>query len=475
LKKTTNQSQQKTLIEAKEDEYSNILRNWCLKVRSEVLVPTVETQSETTRPPASGIMPPVMKQVISEAEHFGIFYLSDVKRMIECFRSICWSFSAMGVLRRKPSLSEVRHLISEASKFKLPDERALRTLKFMANRASQLQSKIEKALCPEKGESKPMNVSILKELESGTRESPLVVPEEEMLRIVIEDNGTRHCTCGGPRDGKQIFFCDFCNKRFHAACMKREKAFSNELTPFLCPCCREDVNASDRKLILESSVENQKEPHCPSIDFKDDVSPHAPNPMELWPPFGLLQSQTAIQTFGSECLAIPDVTTTNTDIHAQRNEVLSGCSSSSKALTQKRITVSSEVHDREESFKIDKTSTVSVQIKKFSPEAELRNDTSQLDEKSCFSATSKKVSSQDDNPRIESSLPDLIPQPRQSFLQNDAKIMNPKIFHDSGQPITDLSIPPNTSNNMCRSQLETQRENEAKSCCSNEDTTGMPP
>ena len=470
LKKITNQSQQKTLNEAKEDECSSILRNWCLKVRSEVLVPAVDTQSETTRPPASGIMPPIMIQVIAEAVHFGIFDISDIKKMVECFRSICWSFSAMVVIRRKPSLSEVRHLISEASEFKLPVERALRTMKFMANKASQLQSKIEKALCAEKGESKPMNVSILKELESGTRESPLVVPEEAILRVVIQGNG----------------------------------------------------DVSDRKLILESCVENQMGPHSPSIDLRDDVSPYAPDPMKLWPPFGLLHSQTAIQTFGSDCLAVPDVTSTHAakrnevlsgcsssseaftpkgitvssevhdqeesikinepptasvqikklspepelrndtsqdytkscssatpNSHAERNEVLSGCSSSSEAITPKGITVSSEVHDREESFKINEPPTTSVQIKKLSPEPELRSDTSQLDKKTCYSATPEKVS-------------------WPSFLQNGAKIT-----HHSGQPTTDLPIPPDTSSSTCHS--ETQLETEVKSSNSNEAISKMVP
>jgi len=483
LKKISNQSQQRAFNEANEDEYSTFLRSWCLKVRSEVLAPSVEAQFEITRPSANGIMPPVMKEVIAEAEHLGILDLSDVKKMVDCFKSICWSFSAMGLLRRKPSISEVRHLISEASKFKLPDEKASRTMKFMTNRASQLQSKIEKALCPKEGESKPINISVLKELECGIRESPLVVPEEEMLRVVIEDNGTRHCTCGGPRDGKQIFFCDFCNKRFHAACMERDFFYSNGQTQLFCPCCREDGNFSDRELNLETIVVDLKRPQRISINLKDDVSPHAPDPIKLWPPFGLLQSQAAIQAFGSECLAIPNITTTdvNTSTNTQRSQILSGGSSSSQVLSRKETNVSSEIRRRdEESFKFDKSSSVSVPMKKISPDAGLRNEASQLDKKSFSFGKSKKAGVkpkgdgiQNDNPKIENALPDLIRQPSQ---QNDTKIMNPKIYIDTSQPNIDLPISPDTSSSLCGSPLKIQLKDEAIiSSNNNEDIAGMEP
>ena len=132
--KITNQSKQRTLDEAEEDKYARSLRYWCLKVRSEVLAPAVDDQAETARPLTSGCMSPVMKDIVAEAETLGILDLSDVRKMVDCFKSMCWSFSAMGVLRYKPCISEVRHLVSEASKFKLPDEKALRTLKFMTNK-----------------------------------------------------------------------------------------------------------------------------------------------------------------------------------------------------------------------------------------------------------------------------------------------------------------------------------------------------
>jgi len=43
-----------------------------------------------------------------------------------------------------------------------------------------------------------------------------------------------------------------------------------------------------------------------SIDSQNDVSPHAPDPSELWPPFGLLGSKTAIEALGPLFSSISD-------------------------------------------------------------------------------------------------------------------------------------------------------------------------
>lgn len=273
LDKITNQSQQLTVKQEEEDKHSKALRNWCLNVRSEIFLPSVEGQSEIILPSECGSMPSLMEEFISKARHVGIIHLSDVNKMVDCFRGICWSFSAMGILRRKPSLSQVRHLVFEASKFKLPDEKALKTVKFMATKASQLQSKVEKALFTKKTTSKP-NMSLLKELQSGVRACPLIVPEEGFLRMVIED-------------GK----------------------------------------LSTRES-LESRAEELGQRQSKSQNIREDVSPHAPNPIELWPPFGVHDSQAATQAFGSECLAITNVNHSDADGTSQKSEnVIADCSS----------------------------------------------------------------------------------------------------------------------------------------------------
>ncbi len=251
LKKVTEQSRQKALDEAREDKYSTILRYWCLKVRSDVLAPPKEEQSEKSRPLASGSMSLAMMELISEAEKLGIRHLSDIEKMVCSFETMCWSFSAMHVLRRKPDVSEVRRLVLEVPTAKLAAEKALRTLKFMTNRASQLQSKFQKALNSKRAVSKPTNISFLKDFQSGFRDCPLSIPEEDILRVVIED-------------GK----------------------------------------IPDREH-LENRVEKLRCRRCNSTNSNEAVSPHAPNPTLQWPPFGSDQSQSATEAFGSECLAIP--------------------------------------------------------------------------------------------------------------------------------------------------------------------------
>lgn len=381
LKKITNQTQLRILNEAREDKHSRNLQNWCLKLRSEVLAPSEEAQLELSRPLTSGAMSLVMKQVVDEAEYLGISDLSDVRKIVDCLKTICWSFSVMSVLRCKPSVSEVRHLISETKKFKLRDEKALRTLKFMANRASQLQSKVEKALSPKKGDSKPIKVSLLNDLLSGIRELPVVVPEEELLKVVIKDNGARHCVCGGPCDGKKMFTCEFCKKRFHESCMKSKKVFSsNEQTEQLaCPCCKEAGTASDHKLIIGSPVEIVKD----SL-HQSDVSPHAPNPFELWPPFGFHKSQTAIQAFGSECLAVPYVASSNVHADLKTNAVLLARQlPPQKPIPETTSTMWSEVNPQEQ-FPKSKMETIVQQV-------ESSSDTPQDDEIPSSIAVSAKL------------------------------------------------------------------------------------
>jgi hypothetical protein len=471
LKKISDQSQTMILDCTEEDKHSNTLRNWCLNVRSGILVPSTEAQSETSRPPVSGTLAPAMKRVIAEAEHLGIHDLSDVKKMADCFRSICWSFSAMVVLRHKPSLSEVSHLILEASKFKLPDEKALKTMKFMANRASQLQSKVAKALYPKKSEPKSINVASLKELESRIRELPLVVREEETIRVVIEDNGTRHCICGRPRDGDKMYYCNCCSKRFHGACIEADKAGPKEQSQHLCPCCKGDGNSSHHKLVLETEMKNLKWPTHPFKDFNDDASPHAPNPVDLWPPFGSIQSQAAIEAFGSECLAIAETTTVSSNATAHESGFLTACFSSSQALTEKGVVASSEGHERIES-------KVPVEIKECSPESKQINGHSQHDEEYSSSAPSKKdpgemESAFDQIQPVDLKIQRPPPNPPvlEPSLQNDKKILISKISHERGQPTTDSKICDDISGSKFDIQEDSQWKHEAQKPSKTKDVT----
>mmetsp|Transcript_43531 Transcript_43531/g.49071 ORF Transcript_43531/g.49071 Transcript_43531/m.49071 type:complete len:1967 (-) Transcript_43531:117-6017(-) len=340
------QSQERTRIETLEDNHSTALQNWCLQVRSQVLVPSRESLSEIARPQFGVTLSPMMNQVIEKAQQLGICDLPDVRKMIDCFKSICWSLSALAIIRRKPSLSQIQYLVFEASKFKLPDEKAVRTLKFMLNRSCQWQSKIRKALAPKKGETKSINVSVLKELQYGIQELPLIIPEEHSLGIAIEDNGTRHCVCGGPSDGNFMLCCDSCNEWFHGACIHVSNSLSNTEKKWSCPACTgiEGLSIQPIQLctnITDSTVDKKKIPTGLPIVDSQEISPYAPDPLQLWPPFGLLGSQAATEVLGPECSTIAiNATAQNKVCQLQNN-------SSSQLMVSKTLHVSLEIRQEE--------------------------------------------------------------------------------------------------------------------------------
>mmetsp|Transcript_20188 Transcript_20188/g.41918 ORF Transcript_20188/g.41918 Transcript_20188/m.41918 type:complete len:734 (-) Transcript_20188:673-2874(-) len=421
LKSICYQSQQRLLNESKEDGHSSTLRNWCMKVRSEVLAPSVGGQCEISRPPPSGTLSPVMDKCIAQAHQSGIFELSDVKKMIDCFKSICWSYSAMGVLRQKPMISQIRHLIAEASSFKLPDEKALRTMKFMANKGSQLQSKIEKALLPKGSDSKPINVSLLKELQCGIRESPLVIPVEKILQAVINDKGIRHCICGGPCHGRPMLFCNICKKKFHQECMEAEKSLSNGQSRWFCPCCKEQSNVNSHQLCFENDISNSEDSQCSSVCSKNDVSPHAPDPMDLWPPFGLLKSKTAIEAFGPQCSAIPDVMPADSNNLSKKITISVG-RILPEIFAPKTETVLPESMPTLEVSGLNAKKISSYSSQRISCDTESRTDFS--------------VSTTDANQKVDDAAPTFIRVPLLSSLQHDTKILNQKEHSEQQNQIT---------------------------------------
>lgn len=110
----------------------------------------------------------------------------------------------------------------------------------------------------------------------------------------------------GPGDGSFMLGCDSCDRWFHGSCMKIDKATGDALSKWICPPCSKGVPAqaptseknavaeSDGKLPALDIVVNPpivQQPHL-------DVSPHAPNPLSLWPPVGLRNGKDAIEVLG---------------------------------------------------------------------------------------------------------------------------------------------------------------------------------
>jgi hypothetical protein len=298
-------------LEQHEIEDSNMigLRTWCIRVRSLVLVPSSDELARQSRPNEIGSLSGPMLSLIVEAEKFGLKSFEDVSTIVNGFKCLSWSLRAMSILARQPSVSEIESLVDEVSSIELPDEKAVRMLKVLANRAVTWQSKASKLLEPAPGEKKPFNVDALKELASASDDIPLCLPFAPRLHTVIEDKGARHCVCGGPSDGRFMVSCDQCDEWFHGHCVAVSKPISEEIGDWKCPSCigsELDSNTFNLDNFHDSyGVETEE-------DEADDSS-KAPDPEKMWPPYGLFGSEKANEALGDECCAIPDDTTIYSD------------------------------------------------------------------------------------------------------------------------------------------------------------------
>lgn len=234
-------------MEAVEDKNAEKLRKWCIRVRSFVLIPSTDDLRENARPPLDGNISKIMESVLLEAETFGIASLYDVASMRNLFHCMSWSLLGLSVINRKPTLEEMEVLISKATDLRLPDEKALKTMKLMAHRAEQVKLKIEKVLATRPGESKPVKQSVLNELVASTESVALIIPESRRIFATIENKGI-------PPD------------------------------------------ASD------------EESNSTGLVNRGCKSPHGHDPKKLWPPFALFGSPEVIELLGPECSLIPQDT-----------------------------------------------------------------------------------------------------------------------------------------------------------------------
>jgi hypothetical protein len=78
-------------IEKSKDQKADLLRRWCVRVRSFVLVPSHEEQAEKARPSPNGTLSPSMSSVIADADALTISDLPDVEAMVNCFKCMSWS------------------------------------------------------------------------------------------------------------------------------------------------------------------------------------------------------------------------------------------------------------------------------------------------------------------------------------------------------------------------------------------------
>ena len=121
----------------------------------------------------------------------------------------------------------------------------------------------------------------------------------------------------GPSDGSFMLGCDNCDRWYHGSCMKIDKETGDALSKWICPPCTRgllfphqqaattNVNIEEPKT-LTTEEGDKKAP--PSVEynlvnpleqkFHLDISHYAPDPVELWPPFGLRSNKDAVDVLG---------------------------------------------------------------------------------------------------------------------------------------------------------------------------------
>ena len=332
--------------ETREDSLKGFLRHWCILVRLSVLIPSTKEEAKSARPQVNGCISLPMVAMSQEATKLGISELRDVKELMNALSGMSWTLRVLSILSKKPSNNDIKQCVDlyEKGTFRLPEEKCVRMIKSIMYRAKQWQERATRALRPLPGETMPYDKSYLERLLIETKDIPFSFPEEARLINTIEDKGARHCLCGGPSDGSFMISCDSCDKWYHAVCVKFDSDKEGEDSKWICPPCTTKAaeadaaaaaadaaaaaaadstidaaaltghatrstaigseigasisssSAGDKK--TEKSKEHPPKPKADEWSFDDELSPHAPNPDTLWPPFGLLPTKKALKALG---------------------------------------------------------------------------------------------------------------------------------------------------------------------------------
>ena len=301
------------IIEQKEDIVIHYLRQWFLLVKTNVFFSASKSDLSESFPSFDGSLSLSMVSMIEKAEQNGIKDLPDVCSMINAFKCLSWCLNAFSILRRKPRLKEIHSLLTQSEKIQLSEEKGVKMIRSMVQRASNWQSKISKALISIPGETKKFDLELLHQLRVQLKDIPMIMPEEQLILNSLDDGGIRYCLCGGPSDGGFMLSCDKCDKWFHGSCVHLDKETGDKLSKWICPKCDNSSNISIYEETVNKFVEERKQGHWRFLDYVtdvkiDDVSPNAPDPAKLWPPFGKVDSAEAAEIFG-DTLNIQAVTT----------------------------------------------------------------------------------------------------------------------------------------------------------------------
>ncbi|KAL7558921.1 hypothetical protein ACA910_015498 [Epithemia clementina (nom. ined.)] len=290
-----------------ENVKADVMKKWCIRVRSLVFAPTTEEQALNSRPLVNGGLSRPMATLLQEAAKHGLTRYTDVQSVLNAFKCLCWSSQTMHILARRPRACDAVASVRNASSLKLPDEKGLRVIKSMAQRATAWNFKASRLLTPVPGETRPYDMKELRNLADIADDIPLRMPFEPRVQAVIEDRGSRHCVCGGPSDGRLMLSCDKCENWFHGYCVGIKPEDSEEIDEWVCPPCRGDpVDVSQDFLRGFHDAFGREEEEDQLDSDEEDSSSKAPRIEKLWPPFGLLGSSECITSLGEHLCSLPD-------------------------------------------------------------------------------------------------------------------------------------------------------------------------
>ena len=292
-----------------ENVKADVLKKWCIRVRSLIIAPSTDELSLASRPPVNGTLSPPMAMLMQEAAKLGLTRYVDVQTVFNSLKCLCWSSHTMHVLANRPKACDAVASVRNASLIKLPDEKGLRMIKAMAQRATAWNFKASRLLTPVPGEKRPYDMKELRNLADIADDIPLRMPFEPRVQAVIDDTGTRHCVCGGPSDGRLMLGCDKCENWFHATCVGVKEEDSDQIDEWICPLCRgESVDVSQDALRgFHEAFGREDEEETLNAD-DDDESSKAPRIEKLWPPFGLLGSSECVSALGEHLCCLPSDT-----------------------------------------------------------------------------------------------------------------------------------------------------------------------
>ncbi len=271
-----------------EDSLKNSFIYWCLLLRNRVLSPETIEDAEKSRPKpslssttGSEILSSPMIEVLSCASKYGIEKFPDIIAVKHHLESISWCHFAFNVLGKKPKIEEVKKLIDLSAVIKLPEVKSIGMLRSMIARTTPWQVKANKVLAPTPGSSIPISIESLNELQISLNSVPLTSQEEILFCQTVKDGGSRHCLCGGPLDATTMDCCVHCEYWFHFSCYSLDVGQCSEI---ICPLCSKPFQGKAKSSIQHST--------------DDNFSSHAPDPLTMWPPFGLGGSEGAEKAFG---------------------------------------------------------------------------------------------------------------------------------------------------------------------------------